>query len=418
MMAGEQLPLAVVGCDFRIAPSRVRSALVLPEERIRGLFSDLVRGKIADGLVDLNTCNRNEWLVSTENPAWAAELLKSQMMELAGPEVRDWFRPYVYTGEDAARHVFRVAVGLESLVVGERQIAGQLYDALETARRRRCSSRVLNGLGSIAGRLVRIALRRGCIKSAAVGVHSLALEYIRHRIALDRDTPLAIVGLGRIGRRLLGVMTDALGLRPVCVNRTVHEGAVPRLEPLDRLTDVLAKVRAAVVCTAAPTTLIGPGHFEAVRGPLLVLDIGIPEQVARKGLPDGVEVVGLDELVQFHRRHKGQGGANEEAERLVERAVEEFRAFCQEPVVASMLDTIHRHHRQLVGEEIPSIVDGRFGDLDPQLRRRLVEEFRSVVLEYTGEIFRTVKETIVKEPGSGNGERNDATRQGRCDGCR
>ncbi|RLB59389.1 MAG: hypothetical protein DRI34_01970 [Deltaproteobacteria bacterium] len=403
MAIAEQLPLAVVGCDFRLAPSRVRSALVLPEERVGELFCQLVAEQAADGFVVLNTCNRNEWLVSTPQPAWTAELLRSQMVELAGPGAAAWFRPYVFTGQEAARHVFRVAIGQESLVVGERQIAGQLYAALEKARQRRTSSRVLNGLGSIAGRLVRIALRRGCIRSAAVGVHSLALEYLRYHLDLDERPPVAVVGTGRIGRRVLGVMNGALGMDPLRVNRTLPADGQERWLSLSRLPEALRQVRAAVVCTGALEPVVRAEHFSAGRDrPLLVVDIGIPEQVERRGLPAEVQVVGLDDLVDFHRRQTGEQGPSPEARQLVDRAVEEFASYCQEQAYTGVLDTIQRHHRQLVGEEIPRLVNRRFGDLDERLRYRLQEEFRNIVLEYTGEVFRTVKETLLREPDAVN----------------
>lgn len=397
-MNGNELPLAVVGCDFRRAPSRVRSALVFDDEQASGLHEQLQRSAGSNGLVVLNTCNRNEWLVSAEQPQWAAELLRSYMVERTGAEARAWFRPYVYTGVEAARHMFRVAIGQESLVVGERQIASQLYAALEDARRRGTSSRVLNGLGSIAGRLVRIALRRDCITSAAVGVHSLAIDYLRHHVALERRPPLAVVGTGRIGRRVIGVLTTGLGLQPRRVNRTVPAGSTD-ITPFDELPQVLAQVRAAIMCTAAPRAVVRAAHLRPrAERPLLLIDIGIPEQVERHGLPPGVEVVGLDELVVFHRGRTGVGGPSAEAEELVARAVDEFRAYCQEEAYSGVLDTVQRHHRQLVGEEIPRLVKGRFGDLEPGLQERLQEEFRNIVLEYTGEVFRTVKETLLREP--------------------
>ena len=133
------IPLAVVGCDFRVASSAWRSRLVLADEEAAEIAQGLARNQAADGFLDLNTCNRNEWVVSTLDAKWAVSLLKSHMVQKLGPEAAAWFNPYVYTGDDAARHVLRVAIGQESLVVGERQIAGQLHDALELARTRNTS---------------------------------------------------------------------------------------------------------------------------------------------------------------------------------------------------------------------------------------------------------------------------------------
>ena len=77
--ATDKFPLAVVGCDFRVASSKWRSDLVLTDEDARVLARDLYRNGAADGFLDLNTCNRNEWIVSSSRPRWAAELLRAQM---------------------------------------------------------------------------------------------------------------------------------------------------------------------------------------------------------------------------------------------------------------------------------------------------------------------------------------------------
>jgi len=401
ILGDNSLPLAVVGCDFRVASSEWRTRIILDDQEVRRMTGDLERNRVADGFADLNTCNRNEWIVSCEDPRWAAELLRSQMIRRAGPGADSWLAPYAYAGEAAARHVFKVAIGQESLVVGERQIAGQLYHSLEVARERGSSSRALNGLGSISGRLVRIALRRGCIESAAVGVHSLAICYLKHRLGEKPRGRIALLGLGRIGRRVLGVMTEALGIEPICVNRTVRMDQQQRIHPLDEMPAVLNEVDAAIVCTGASSSLVHAAQLKprSVDHPLLLIDIGIPAQVERRDLPTGVEAVGLDELVEFHQstRKNSETDKIAEASQLVDRALVEYRAFCNEQAFSGILDTIHHHHRQLVGEEIPRLVARRFDYLSAETRGRLEEDIKNIVLEYTNEVFRTIKETSLRE---------------------
>ncbi len=76
MMSDAGIPLAVVGCDFRVAPSRARSQLVLDEHEALQLADELERCGWADGLVVLDTCNRNEWVVASSQPAWAARRIR------------------------------------------------------------------------------------------------------------------------------------------------------------------------------------------------------------------------------------------------------------------------------------------------------------------------------------------------------
>ena len=394
---GTDIPLAVVGCDFRVASSTWRSKLVLTSDEASRIASALRSYKTTDGFVDLNTCNRNEWIVSSRDARWAAELLRSQMIQRAGSQAEDWIKPYVFLGDAAARHVFRVAIGQESLVVGERQIAGQLYNALEQARERNTSSRVLNGLGSVAGRLVRIALRRGCIGNSAVGVHSLALGYLRQKLPPDRTAKVAVVGLGRIGKRLQGPLEQDGRTQPVLVNRTIPDGRKDRVRPIADLTAVLDEVDAAVICTGAMQPILRSEQLKSRPDdrPLLLIDIGIPEQVERFNGLKNVELAGLDELTGFYRCSCPEPMVNrpEEVEELVQKALDEFRVFCNEKTFSKILDTVQRHHSQLVHEEIPRLVAERFAYLSEEVRANMEQDLRSIVLGYTGEVFRTIKET-------------------------
>jgi len=359
------------------------------------MAAQLTDGGWAEGVVDLNTCNRNEWIVSCRDPMWVAELLRGRMLERLGPDGREGIEPYLLVGEEAARHLFRVAVGQESLVVGERQVAGQLFRALENARARGSSSRVLNGLGAIAGRLVRIAIRRGCVSSSSSGVHSLALSYLRERFH-GQPTTVAVVGLGQIGHRVLGQVQQEPGARALACNRTVSADEQERVRPLTELRAVLAESDAAVVCTGARRPVVLPKHLdERSRGSLLVIDIGIPEQVSREGAPEGVEIVGLDELTAFHGA-SSLGDRDEQrpevAQELVERAVEELRRFCNEPPFSAVLNAVQSRHREMARNRLPQLTDGRFGYLSDDDRARLEHDMRSLLSEYSNEVFHTIRE--------------------------
>jgi glutamyl-tRNA reductase len=396
------IPLAVVGCDFRIASSRIRSQVLLDEQQAGRINRMLRKDRIADGFVDLNTCNRIEWLVSSRDPNWASELLRTQMIERVDPEFRSWFSPYVYTGAEAARHVLRVAIGQESLVVGERQIAGQVYRALEVARKRGSSSRILNGLGTVAGRLVRIALRRNCIGNAAVGVHSLALGYLAHQTH-QRSIKVALVGLGRIGRRIMGFVQENPRIEAIFCNRTVPAGKHERVYPLDDLRFVLDQVDAVLICTGAPFPIVLAQHLKArADRPLLLIDIGIPEQVDRRSLPAGNTLAGLDELTRFYRQQTFPvGGQNnqEEIESLLVKAQDEFLVYCNESTFTDILNTVQKHHSQLVHEEIPRMIEKRLSYLNRDACDCLEQDLRAIVLEYTSEVFRTIKEASMRMAG-------------------
>jgi glutamyl-tRNA reductase len=373
---------------------------VLEDREAQAMAETLRRGRAAGGFVDLNTCNRTEWIVSGGDPTWAASLLRSQMVLRAGSDAARRFAPYVHVGEQAAIHVFRVALGQESLVVGERQIAGQLHAALQRARARGSCSRVLNGLGTTAGRLVRTARKRGQLGGSSVGVHSLALSWLDRHLEAGRRARIAVVGLGQIGRRVLELIRQENRHETVALNRTVARGDGARVCPLEDLPGVLAEVDAAIVCTGAPGALLRASHFagRTAGRPLLVVDIGIPEQVERTGVPAGVTVIGLDELTAFYRESHPEGFAcsSETVQRLIDGALAEFRAFCGKATYAEIIDTVQRSHRRLVREDIPRVLAGRLGALPEDARTRLGQELRDAILDYTSEVFRAIRSTATR----------------------
>ena len=398
----QELPLAVCGCDFRRASSRWRSRLVLEGDERRSLVEDLARTAGADGFVDLNTCNRTEWVVSTDQPAWAAGLLRAQMLERfrgAGSGVE----PYVHVGAAAAQHVFSVSIGQESFVVGERQIATQFFGALEDARKLGTSSRLLNGLGSITGRLVRAAVQEGCIGGPAAGVHSLAYHFVKDWLgSCDASATVAVVGLGAIGRLVRGFFEQDGDTRVIPVNRSIPGGEEERVRSIRELSSVLREVDAAVICTSAPHHVVKNATLEG-RDPdqrLLVLDLGIPEQVEALDPRTGATRAGLDDLKsdpvgspppEEQERHR------QAAEKLVAKSIEEFMIFAREGSVVEIYDEVRRRHERFVNEEIPAYLENRVGGLDESQRVHLAFGLKGMVLAYTNEIFGAIKRSLLEE---------------------
>lgn len=385
------IPLAVVGCDFRVASSRYRSRLVLTEEEALGMALDLSRTAAADGFADLATCNRNEWIVTGPDPAWAAQLLRGRMVKRLPRGVVRRVEPYVYQGREAALHLFRVAVGRESLVVGERQIAGQFFGALESARERGTSSRTLNGLGSIAGRLVHIADRRCCLGDRARGIHGLALGYLRQRFDEDQRCRVVVAGLGAIGKLVRGLLEQDPRFEVLTCNRTVPQPNNGNVRPLDQLPQLLDDADAMVVCTGAPGPVVREDMLapRPPERPLQLLDLGVPEQVERR-LPEGVTRAGLDELTA----DAGAGvncAVESEADQLVLRAATEFARFCGEPEYAEILSVVQEHHEQVLHEEIPHLVAGRLGYLSDDDRARVEADLDGILHHHTSTLFKQIR---------------------------
>jgi glutamyl-tRNA reductase len=390
------VPLSLVGCDFKVAPTRMRARLVLDDRGAARIADSLLDGSHADGFAEVATCNRVEWIASGGDPQWIASLLSAEMRAAIGNEGAS-VTPYQFTGIDAARHLLRVAIGRESLVTGERQISGQLFKALERARERGTSSRLINGLGTSAGRLVRRALREGLLGGSGRGVHGLAIDHLKANLPDMSRSRVAVVGLGAIGRRVEEVLRLVRPAELVLVNRTVAPEDAGRIRPLSDLPAVLETVDAAVVCTSALTPVIRAAQLAGRRSgaPLLIVDIGVPSQIDADGLPPSVTAVGIDELVCWNeqRTDDAVAAAEDSAAELVEGALGEFLVFCGADSLLELFATVKQRHADLVGVSLPRIVDARLADLPPELRDGVRDDLKALLVEHTNELLRTIRET-------------------------
>ncbi len=390
------LPLAVVGCDYRLASAHWRGRLVLSDAEARQLSRQLSEQDAATGLLELATCNRNEWIVSSWQPSWAAELLRRQMLERLGPDRPAHVVPHVYTGEAAVAHLLRVVLGLEAVVLGERQVASQFFHALERARHREIASRVLNGLGAVAGRALRRADREGLRLADARGVHSLALDLLRPLRPPGRDLRIAVVGMGQIGRLACAQIDGEPGLQALPCNRTVD--GVSQVRPLSELPALLAEVDAAIVCTSAPTPVLRPRELapRAAGQALHLVDLGIPAQIATGRLPAGVVRHDLDDLSRQSQDPHDRKLALAASAELIGRALEQFARYCSEPPFVDILEAVQQQTQALTTDGLGEVVGRHFADLPPELRERLAVDLRSIMQSYSHEVYGAIKQAATR----------------------
>ena len=378
MKAPALLSLAVASCDFRVASSRWRGAVVLSPDERRELHARLVQSAGARGFIALDTCNRTAWMVDAPDPAWASALLSAWMVKRLGDHAPDEPppSPRSFLGEEAARHVLRVAVGLEACVPGEREIAGQVRRALAIARAEGASSSLLGALGSAAGRAVR-RLERAGLRANALGVPHVAAELVLAELSADEAgdaRTVGVVGMGAMGRKIAALL-QAGGARVVPFNRTAAPRHGEAWLPLADGAVEAPRLRAIVVTTGAPAPTVDLGTLAGTR---LVVDLGIPPQVA--GTPvEGTASLGLDDLVD---RAAGAGPrVLVAAEAGVSLALEELIASARKRGSGALLAAAQRWRERLRDDALPSVLDAHVADLPPEQRRRLEHALRGLVRE-------------------------------------
>ena len=310
--------LLVLGMNHRTAPLAVRERLAVESAALPAALTALNR-QVAPGVI-LSTCNRLEIYTLTSEPAAAAEerVLLSRLQAFAA----DYFgvaaaelRPYCYHyGErDCVRHLFRVASGLDSMIVGEWEILGQVRAAFSAASEggqvRGPLSRLFHQalrVGRRAHRIAALEVNRPDSRRRSV---SLAGVELAHRLLGDlSQRQVLIIGAGDAGQLTGRALAAAGAGNLVFTNRTYDRAAQLSGElggtaaPFEQLYQTLAESDAVISATAAPDYLLRREPVQEVmaqRGgrPLLLIDIAVPRDIdPAVGLLEGVRLCDIDAL--------------------------------------------------------------------------------------------------------------------------
>jgi glutamyl-tRNA reductase len=353
-----------LGLNHGTAPLDLRARVALPADRLVAEVQQL-RDRVAEAARSpveatlLSTCNRTELylgLPSTGSPLGqrVADAGWDWLANLGGLAVPELQRHgYQHNGAAAARHAFRVACGLDSMVLGETQILGQLKRAVQAA----------SGAGALGGMLHQLFQRSFAVAKAVrtgtpLGAQSVSLPAACARLAEQvfgdlREARVLLVGAGEMNEAV-GVYLAARGpQRLEVLNRSLPraQALCDRLRrqwpagdpqwlvasPLSRLPAALAEHDVIVSCTASTLPLIGLGAVQAAlrqrrHRPLMLFDLAVPPDVEPqvRSLPDAY-VYGLDDM---QARVAGAGAARQaavrEAEALVEEGVDGFGRWLQQ----------------------------------------------------------------------------------------
>ena len=331
--------IVVVGLSHRTAPLAVREALAVPRE---GIAEALRRLREEAGLTEamlLSTCNRVEVYGQADEPR-AQPLAEALAAIHARPLADLESHLYRLEGEAAVRHAFRVAASLDSMVIGEPQILGQVKEAYELAEGAGALGAVLNALRNRSVAAAKRARTETGIGRNAVSVSSVAVELARKIFGALRDRQVLLVGAGKMSelaaRHLVdgGARATVLGGRRFAKAEELAAALGGRAVPFESLRDELRRAEIVISGTGAPGIVIGREDVEAAlpsRGgrPLFLIDIAVPRDVdpgVRK--LTGVFLYDLDDLkavadANLRERRKEASAA----EALVEQEVLDFLAW-------------------------------------------------------------------------------------------
>jgi glutamyl-tRNA reductase len=373
--------LLLVGCSHRTAPVAIRERLTVPEPRIAAILADLQSRFGGEALV-LSTCNRLEVYLSRDAASDPAELV-AFLAEWHGVAA-DTIRAHIYdrTAADAVRHLFRVAAGLDSLIVGEGQIGGQVKRAYELAAQSAAIGPLLNGLFQRARATAKRVRKETGVSQGHASVSSVAVDYVRQVFAHFRDKTVLVIGAGKMGGLTLKHLKSLSPHRILVTNRSpekateVAAGCSGESVPWDKLDDVLARADIVLSTTGAPEPIVTRKRFAGVLakrsgGPMVILDIAVPRDFD-PAIHDGDRVClfNIDDLQRIREqvlaeRLKHVGAAEAIVEQETNRFVGEWARRRNGPIIAQLTQDFDRKRRAIL-DQLLAKLNGRLTDADRQ----------------------------------------------------
>ncbi len=364
--------LLTLGLNHQTAPLALRERVAfVPEEvggtitRLRDRLADANRGRLTEAAI-VSTCNRTELYCAVEQPQAAGPALADFVAEEKRLDADEFRRSaYLLPQADAVRHAFRVASGLDSMVLGEPQILGQMKQAERL-------SRAAGGLGLLLNHLFQrtFAVAKEVRSSTEIGAHSVSMAAAAVRVAESifgelTDSDVLLVGAGEM---IELTATHIAARRPKSItvaNRTVERAASlahrfqGRAMCLADLPDSLARFDIVVSCTASTLPIIGLGMVErAVKSrrhrPMFIVDLAVPRDVEPEvARLEDVYVHTVDDLGRIVATGtENRQAAVAQAEAIIETRVRDFDAWIRSRAAVPVIQGLRNRAESLSAQEI------------------------------------------------------------------
>ncbi|WP_433370998.1 glutamyl-tRNA reductase [Actinoplanes sp. CA-142083] len=364
--------LLSVGASYRTADVSTLERLTIAEQAVPALLQKLVSQPYIGEAVVLSTCNRVEIYAAVSGFHGGLGDVCNVLSEASGiPATELAGHLYVHYDEAAVLHSFKVSSGLDSMVVGEAQILGQLRDAYHAASEADTAGRLLHELMQQALRVGKRAHAETGIDKAGQSVVTAALEVAASHLGDLEGRTALVIGAGAMGALSVATLTRA-GVGPVRIsNRSAARadrlaeayGAVA--VPFEELDAALREADLVITATAATEPVLTRARLQAA-GPLVVLDLAVPRDVApdAAGLP-GLTVIDIDSLAAS-RRALPAAAETAAVEQIVSGEVEHFLGWLRGADIAPTVAALRTRAEDVVAAELRKLYSKRAEFTDEQ----------------------------------------------------
>jgi glutamyl-tRNA reductase len=384
--------IVIVGLSHKTAPVEIREKLAFaPTAMERPLRQMLELPSVAEGLI-VSTCNRVELCAATKEPEAAMAALRrflAEYHEVSPEEISS--NLYSYQGEEAIRHLFRVSSSLDSMVLGEPQILGQIKTAYGYAAEFKTAGLILNRFLHKAFSVAKRVRTETAIASNAVSVSFAAVELARKIFDRLDNKGVMIIGAGEMCELAARHFVTNGVSKVLVTNRTFERAEKLAAEfngkavPFEYFVEHLAEVDIVMTSTGAPNFILGQRQMEEVlkrrkNRPMFLIDIAVPRDIDPKvNNLDNAYLYDVDDLqgvvqANLKERQKEAG----KAEAIVEQEIGQFYQWLGNLEVKPTIIALRRKLEEIRQQEL----DKTFGNLKDLTdgQRRSIEAMAGAII--------------------------------------
>jgi glutamyl-tRNA reductase len=373
----------VLGLNHNTAPIDVREKMHIAEDTQADVLRELKTHGAGEAAV-LSTCNRTEIYVSGNDLEASGKALFDALVEYFGFD-REWVKGYTYTlsDDEAYRHLFLVASGLDSMVLGEPQILGQVKDAYRSARTHEATGPFFDKVFDRAFQVAKRVRTETKIGYNPVSISSMAVELARKIFGELGQKQILVVGAGEMCEIALKHFRKE-GLQEILItNRTLRkaqqlaEEIIGTPYPFEEIPDLLLKVDMVLSSTGADKPIIDKKMVTAAmkrrkNRPLFFIDIAVPRDVDQ-GVNDleNVYLYDIDDLKGLSQAHlSNRAQEAEKAHAIVDEEVEKFNIWLKQLSLNPLIAQIVQNLEQMRTQEVKRTLQ-KLKDTDPETVKQL-----------------------------------------------
>ncbi len=401
--------LMVIGLNHRTAPLAMRERFWIGENRRYEVLRQLRSAEGIEEAIVLSTCCRTEFLLWASEPTLAANSLLHFLSVEHGLKLSEWEHFYRLLDESALAHIFRVASGLDSLVLGEPQIASQVKAAWEPARTVGAAGRFLNAVLQKALSISDRVRQETAIEKLTVSIPTAALDLARQIFGSLEGRGLLLLGAGKMSELAARSLVDSGAGSVVVIDQSqaraqeVAQTLGGTAAPLGDRWKCMLRADIVISSTGCPHVILTREEAERIamernRVALVILDMGMPRDVDPEvRRVDGILLYDLDGLEHAVKHHAAErNAAVAAAEKIVAAEAQAFRSQLQaERVVPTSVALRHRLE-EICRQELESFIEER-GPFTREQDQTLHAITAQVIQKIASSLARELKDLPEKE---------------------